>query len=316
MRSRDVVVVALGGNALLRRGEKPDAVVQRHHVRDAAHALAPLTEAHDLIICHGNGPQVGLLALESESDRSLTRPYPLDVLVAQTQGMIGYWLAQELRSAGVRQPVIPVITQTVVRGDDPGFAHPTKFIGRNYPEAEARDLASTFGWTVAPDGPTWRRVVASPEPIGIVEEPSIRTLIDRRAVVVCGGGGGVPVVEVDGELRGVDAVVDKDRVAALLATLFDADRLLILTDVPALVRDFGTETAAPIATITTRELAAMQLPDGSMGPKAAACVRFTEQTGRASAIGSLADAAAVLDGSAGTTVTRAQNAEPEVAHCA
>lgn len=317
MRSRDVVVVALGGNALLRRGEKPDAVVQRHHVRDAARALAPLSDSHDLIVCHGNGPQVGLLALESESDRTLTRPYPLDVLVAQTQGMIGYWLAQELRSAGVRQPVVPVVTQTLVRSDDPGFEHPTKFIGRNYLEGEARELASTFGWTVAPDGPSWRRVVASPDPIGIVEEPSIRTLIESGAMVVCGGGGGIPVVDDGGGgLRGVDAVVDKDRVAALLAVLFDADRLLILTDVPALVRDFGTDAASPITTISTRELAAMHLPDGSMGPKAAACVRFTDQTGRESAIGSLADADAVLSGRAGTTVTRSQHAEPDVAHCA
>jgi len=312
-RSCGVVVVALGGNALLRRGEKPDAVVQRHHVRDAARALAPIAEGHDLIVCHGNGPQVGLLALESESDRTLTRPYPLDVLVAQTQGMIGYWLAQELRNAGVQRPVVPVVTQTLVRFDDPAFEHPTKFIGRNYAEREARDLASAFGWAVAPDGPSWRRVVASPTPIGVVEEPSLRTLIDSRAIVVCGGGGGVPVIDNGGELRGVDAVVDKDQIAALLAILFDADRLLILTDVPALVRDFGTGSASPITTISTRDLAAMQLPDGSMGPKAAACVRFTEQTGRASAIGSLADAAAVLSGRAGTTVTPCPNAVPQVA---
>lgn len=308
-----VVVVALGGNALLRRGEKPDAIVQRHHVRDATRALAPLAETHDLIICHGNGPQVGLLALESESDRSLTRPYPLDVLVAQTQGMIGYWLAQELRNAGVQQPVVPVVTQTVVRHDDPAFEHPTKFIGRTYSEDEARALASAFDWTVAPDGQSWRRVVASPTPIGVVEEPALRTLIDSRAIVVCGGGGGVPVVDDGGELRGVDAVVDKDQVAALLAMLFDADRLLILTDVSALVRDFNTEWASPIATISTRDLAAMQLPDGSMGPKAAACVRFTEQTGRDSAIGSLAEAAAVLSGAAGTTVTRRQDVVPDEA---
>ena len=316
MRSRDVVVVALGGNALLRRGEKPDAVVQRHHVRDAARALAPLAGTRDLIICHGNGPQVGLLALESESDRSLTRPYPLDVLVAQTQGMIGYWLAQELRNAGVQQPVVPVVTQTVVHRDDPGFAQPTKFIGPTYTQAQAHELATTLGWSVAPDGASWRRVVASPEPVGVVEEASIRALVDNGAVVVCGGGGGVPVVENGGALRGVDAVVDKDSVAALLAVLFDANRLLILTDVPALVRDFGTDSESPIATITTRELAAMPLPDGSMGPKAAACVRFTEESGRASAIGSLADAAAVLAGRAGTTVTCTRSAVPETASCA
>ncbi len=231
------------------------------------------------ILCHGNGPQVGLLALEWEADRSLSQPYPLDVLVAQTQGMIGYWLAQELRNAGVQRPVVPVITQTVVDADDPGFDRPTKFIGRTYDHARACELASRLGWSVARDGDAWRRVVASPEPVALVEEPAVRALVDAHAVVVCGGGGGVPVVMADGCLDGVEAVVDKDAVAALLAIRFIADRLLILTDVPALVRDFGTDAATPIATLTTAELAAMALPDGSMGPKAAACRRFTERPG-------------------------------------
>lgn len=299
------LVVALGGNALLRRGEQPDAIVQRHHVRDAARALAPLAADHDLIVCHGNGPQVGLLALESEADRSLSQPYPLDVLVAQTQGMIGYWLAQELRNAGVQRPIVPVITQTVVRRDDPGFERPTKFIGRAYEHAQALDLAGRFGWSVARDGDAWRRVVASPEPVGLVEETALRALVDAHAVVVCGGGGGVPVVAADGGLDGVEAVVDKDAVAALLAVRFGADRLLILTDVPALVRDFGTVAATPIALLTTAELAAMALPDGSMGPKAAACRRFTDETGHPSVIGSLAEAGALLAGTSGTTVVRA-----------
>ncbi|HEY8302712.1 MAG TPA: carbamate kinase [Jatrophihabitans sp.] len=305
------IVVALGGNALLRRGEKPDALVQRHHVRDAARALAPLAAAHDLIVCHGNGPQVGLLALESESDRSLSRPYPLDVLVAQTQGMIGYWLAQELRNAGVQRPVVPVITQTMVRRDDPGFDRPTKFIGRIYPQDEAREVASRLGWSVAPDGDAWRRVVASPEPVGIVEDVAVEALVDARAVVVCCGGGGVPVVTGDGGLEGVDAVVDKDAVAALLAIRFAADRLMILTDVAGLVRGFGTAAATPIASLTTAELAAMALPAGSMGPKAAACVRFTEHTGRPSVIGSLAEAGSLLSGSSGTTVVCGADAGSE-----
>lgn len=296
------IVVALGGNALLRRGEKPDALVQRHHVRDAARALAPLAAAHDLIVCHGNGPQVGLLALESETDRSLSRPYPLDVLVAQTQGMIGYWLAQELRNAGVQRAIVPVITQTLVRGDDPGFGRPTKFIGRTYSQERAHALADRLGWSVARDGGAWRRVVASPEPVGIVEDAAVAALVTSGAVVVCGGGGGVPVVAGDAGLQGMEAVVDKDAVAALLAIRFAADRLLILTDVPGLLRDFGTAAATPIATVTTTELAAMELPAGSMGPKAAACVRFTDHTGRPSLIGRLADAGAVLSGASGTTV--------------
>jgi carbamate kinase len=299
------IVVALGGNALLRRGERPDAAIQRHHVRCAAGAIAPLADEHELIICHGNGPQVGLLALESETDRSLSRPYPLDVLVAQTQGMIGYWLAQELRNAGVQRPVVPIITQTVVRRDDPAFGSPSKFIGRSYPEAEARELAARFGWTIAADGSSWRRVVASPEPTGVVEELPVRTLVESGAIVVCGGGGGVPVVADENGIAGVDAVVDKDRVAAVLAVRFDADRLLVLTDVAALQEGFGTASAKPISMITTRELAAMELPDGSMGPKAAACIWFTEQTGRASGIGDLADASAILSGTRGTTIVRA-----------
>jgi carbamate kinase len=297
------VVVALGGNALLRRGEKPDALVQRHHVRRAASSLAQLADDHELIICHGNGPQVGMLALETEADRSLSRPYPLDVLVAQTQGMIGYWLAQELRNAGLDRPVVSVVTQTLVHKDDPAFERPTKFIGRTYPEARARVLATRHGWTIAKDGASWRRVVASPQPIGLVEEDAVRCLVDSSAVVVCGGGGGVPVTDDGTAIRGVDAVVDKDRVAAMLAVTFAADRLLILTDVPALLRDFGTRSEEPIRSITTTELAAMSLPDGSMGPKAGACIEFTEATGRSSAIGDLADANSVLSGASGTTIT-------------
>jgi carbamate kinase len=297
------LVVALGGNALLQRGEKPDAAVQRHHVRRAAKALAPLCGAHDVIICHGNGPQVGLLAAESEADSTLSEPYPLDVLVAQTQGMIGYWLAQELRNAGVQRPVAAIVTQTVVRADDPAFAHPTKFIGGSYPEPTARSLADLHGWAVARDGHLWRRVVASPQPTGFVEEAAVRSLVDTQAVVICGGGGGAPVAYVGDELAGVEAVVDKDQVAAMLAIRFDADRLLILTDVPAVMRDFGSPHQAPIASLTAGEVAAMTFPSGSMGPKVDACLAFTTASGRTSAIGSLEQAEAVLAGESGTTIT-------------
>lgn len=298
------IVVALGGNALLERGERPDAAIQRRHVRRAAQALAPLAEEHQLIVCHGNGPQVGVLALESAADPVLSEPYPLDVLGAGTQGMIGYWLAQELRNARVTQPVVAVLTQTVVHATDPAFGSPTKFIGPVYDRSDAEALAARHGWTVAPDGEHWRRVVASPKPQRIVEVDTIRALVDTGSIVICGGGGGIPVVDSDaGGLSGVDAVVDKDLTAAALALTLAADRLLVLTDVPAVLRDYGTPAALPITAIDADELSDIEFPAGSMRPKIDACVQFVQATGHAAAIGALADAAAVLAGRAGTTIT-------------
>ncbi|MEO8888463.1 MAG: carbamate kinase [Jatrophihabitantaceae bacterium] len=298
------IVVALGGNALLERGEKPDAAPQLRHIEAAAHALAPVAESNDLIICHGNGPQVGLLALESENDRSLTHPYPLDVLGAQTQGMIGYWLSLCLRNAGVTRPVVSVLTQTLVGRTDPAFAHPTKFVGPVYDRAEASRLAGVHRWDIAADGNRWRRVVASPAPIDILELHSIIDLVQAQTLVVCGGGGGVPVVDDGtGRLRGVDAVIDKDLTAALLATAVHADRLLLLTDVRAVMQNFGAPDAQPISLISSGELRTMQFPAGSMGPKIDACLQFTAATGHAAAIGALTEVAAILAGTAGTTIS-------------
>jgi carbamate kinase len=305
------VVVALGGNALLERGERPDAVIQRRHVRQAAVALAPLAADHQLVLCHGNGPQVGVLALESQADTSLSAPYPLDVLVAQTQGMIGYWLVQELRNAGVTQRAVCVVSQTVVDPADPAFGHPTKFIGASYDQGQAQALAARLGWVIATDGSRWRRVVASPRPLGLVEIETVRALADAGALVVCGGGGGVPVVTSDaGELTGVEAVVDKDLTAAGLAITLKADRLLVLTDVPAIIRGYGTPDAQPIGAIDDVALSAMTFPAGSMGPKVEACVEFVRATGQRAAVGALADAAAVLAGRAGTTITAPRSARP------
>lgn len=305
------IVAALGGNALLERGEKPEAAIQRRHIRRAAQALAPLAGEHELVVCHGNGPQVGMLALESEADPALAQPYPLDALGAQTQGLIGYWLAQELRNAGVPWPIVAVITQTVVDEDDPAFAEPTKFIGPVYHHLHAQRLAARHGWQVKPDGAGWRRVVPSPEPRRIVELPAVRTLVEQRVVTICTGGGGAPVIANDlDELRGIDAVVDKDLTAALLARDLHADALLLLTDVPAVQRDFGTPHAAPIDRITVDELAAMSFPAGSMGPKIEACRRFVRAGGGRAAIGALGDAAAVLAGTAGTTVLLGPAAKP------
>jgi carbamate kinase len=303
------VVGALVGTALLEGGARPDAAIQQRHVRQAAVALAPLAADHQLVLCHGNGPQVGVLALESQADTSLSRPYPLDVLVAQTQGMIGYWLVQELANAGVAQRAVCVMSQTVVDPSDPAFGNPTKFIGASYDQSQAQALAARLGWTVAADGPRWRRVVASPRPLGLVEIETVRALCDAGVLVVCGGGGGVPVVRSNaGELSGVEAVVDKDLTASELAITLKADHLLVLTDVPAIIRGYGTPDARPIQAIDTVALSAMTFPAGSMGPKVDACIRFVNASGQSDVIGALTDAADVLAGRAGTTSSAVRSA--------
>ena len=240
-------VIALGGNALLQRSERPDAGIQRHHVKQAAAQLAPLLAGHEVFICHGNGPQIGMLAQESEDDPALALPFPLDTLGAQTQGMIGYWLAQELANAGVTAPIAVILTQTLVDQDDPAFAAPTKFIGPTYTEAQAEAFAEQRGWSVAPDTGGWRRVVASPEPRRLLELPTIAALATTGTLVVCAGGGGIPVVRDENGLRGIEAVVDKDLTAALLATSVDADRLVLLTDIRAVMRNFGRPDQSPLS---------------------------------------------------------------------
>jgi carbamate kinase len=299
------VVVAIGGNALLQRDETPDADIQQRHLRDVGTAVAALAAHNELLICHGNGPQVGLLSLESESDTSLTRPYPLDVLGAQTQGMIGYWLAQAIRNGGLQTPVVSVLSQTVVDPTDRAFQTPTKFVGRTYTRAEAAGLAALHDWRVARDGARWRRVVASPEPAAVVELEPIRTLVESGVTVICGGGGGAPVVQDHaGRLRGVDAVVDKDLTSAWLAVALQADRLIILTDVPAVMANFGRTDAQPLPFIDAGEEESAGYPTGSMGPKVEACRRFALATGRTATIGALSDAASVFAGHAGTVISR------------
>ncbi len=297
------IVVALGGNALLERGEVPDAAIQEHHVRSAAEALAPLVKAHDVVITHGNGPQVGFLALESASDPVLSRPYPFDTLVAETQGLIGNWLVGAIEHAAPDQKVVCLLTRTLVDAADPSFLEPTKFVGPIYTESEATEFARARGWSVRQDGAHWRRVVASPEPTAIIELKEIRSLLHHGTTVICAGGGGIPVVrEVDGELRGVDAVVDKDLTTALLAVLLKADVLLLLTDVANVQRDYGTPRAHPIGQTTVGALREMDFAAGSMGPKVEAACRFVERTGGTAAIGTLADAARLLAAETGTVV--------------
>jgi len=297
------VVVAVGGNALLERGEVPLAQTQEKNVAVAVRALAPLARDHDLVITHGNGPQIGLLANESSADPTLPAPYSLDVLGAQTQGMIGYFLLQEFENALPGQQVASLICQVKVAADDPAFQRPAKFIGPVYSETEGRRLAGLRGWQIRPDGPAWRRVVASPEPLAIVELPTIRTLLSDGAIVICAGGGGIPVLQDDdGHLHGAEAVIDKDLSAALLARDLGADALVILTDVANVQTGFGTDAARPIGHTTPAALRALQFPAGSMGPKVEAACRFVEATGKPAMIGQLQDAADLIRGTRGTVV--------------
>ncbi|MEV0384513.1 carbamate kinase [Nonomuraea sp. NPDC050643] len=298
------VIVALGGNAVLKRGQSPDADGQIANVRTAVKTLARLAREHELVITHGNGPQVGMLALQSAADPGLTRPYPFDTLGAQTQGMIGYWMQQALQNALPGRQVLAMVTQTLVSAVDPAFEHPTKFVGQVYEQEEAGKLAAEYGWTIRPDGPHWRRVVPSPTPRRIVETRLIRKMIREGVVVVCAGGGGIPVVRDErGRLSGVEAVVDKDLTAAMLAEALECDAFLSLTDVPRVMRGYGTPQQSEIGHTTPHELRALDFPAGSMGPKVEAACRFVETTGDMAAIGKLDDAERILGGSAGTIVT-------------
>lgn len=295
------VVVALGGNALLRRGERPDAAPQVDQVRHVAGPLAALSSDHELVVIHGNGPQVGLLALESAADATLSRPYPLGDLVAETQGLIGYWLQQALGRV-VPSPVVTLVSQTVVDVDDPAFATPTKFVGSVYTEEESQRLGAEHGWTFARDGDRWRRVVASPLPRRVVESQTAGLLLRHGVTVIVAGGGGIPVIEGDQGLEAIEAVVDKDMVAALVAQELGAELLVILTDVPAVMADWGTPQQRPLAAVTVSDLASTDFPAGSMGPKVEAVCEFVRVTGRRAAIGSLDDVIEVIAGTKGTQV--------------
>jgi carbamate kinase len=303
-----LVVAALGGNALLLRGQPADAGTQRANVATAVGALAELARDHDVVVTHGNGPQVGLLALQGEAYHGV-EPYPLDVLGAESEGMIGYLLDQELVNGLGGREVATLLTQVIVDEGDPAFARPEKFIGPVYERPHAERLAADRGWEVAGGGAVLGRDVTSPEPRSIVELQTIRLLVNAGVLVVCAGGGGIPVVvDRDGLLRGVEAVVDKDRAAALLAAGLGADALLMLTDVSAVQLGYGTAGARPLHDVDVAELRAVSFAPGSMGPKVEAACRFAEQTGGLAGIGSLADAAAILRGERGTRIRAAVRA--------
>ena len=263
--------------------------------------MALICEGNHIIITHGNGPQVGMLALESANDPVLDHPFPLDVLGAQTQGMIGYWLVQALGNV-LERPVVALLTQTIVNSKDTAFVAPTKFVGRGYSKEEAHRMGGGK-WALRQDGDLWRRVVPSPEPMEVVENSIVKELVSKGTVVVCAGGGGIPVArDQRGHLQGVEAVIDKDLAAALIARDVDADVLLLLTDVPAVLADYGLPTEHAIERATVAELRAMSFPAGSMGPKVEAACRFVEATGNRASIGTFDDTPGLLDGSAGTTI--------------
>jgi carbamate kinase len=302
------IVVALGGNALLKRSDPMTAEAQRANVKVACKALAPLAETHELVIAHGNGPQVGLLALQAAAYTAV-EPYPLDVLGAQSQGMIAYMVEQELGNLlPFEKPFATVLTMTEIDAADPAFDDPTKFVGPCYSREDADRLASEKGWTVKPDGDTWRRVVASPEPKRIFEIRPVRWLLDKGCVVICAGGGGIPTRYLpDGTrtLVGVEAVIDKDLAAELLAREIGADLLVMATDADAVYADWGGPDQRALGWVTPDDLDAFEFADGSMGPKVDAACRFVRATGGRAAIGCLEDIERIVAGEAGTNVTAA-----------
>ena len=295
-------VVALGGNALLRRGEPLEAANQARAARRAARLLGQAALRHRLVVTHGNGPQVGLLALMND-DYSGAEPYPLDVLGSETEGQIGYVVEMQLDNFVDHQDTVAVITRVVVDDADPAFQAPSKFIGPVYDEHEARELAEARGWTVKPDGSRWRRVVPSPEPRRIVQLSAIRHLLLQGFLVVCAGGGGVPVVEDEhGRHHGVEAVIDKDLTSALLANELRAQTLVLATDVDAVYEAFGTPKQRAITVVTPADLRRGAFPAGSMRPKVEAAARFVERGGGRAVIGALDDLPDLLEGRAGTQV--------------
>lgn len=296
------IVVALGGNALLRRGEPLTAENQRANIRRAASILAELAMAgHSLVITHGNGPQVGLLALQAAA--SAERPFPLDVLDAESAGMIGYVLQQELGNALRGRHFATLLTQVRVDPRDPAFASPTKPIGPVYDEATARRLAAERGWQIARDNDKWRRVVPSPRPLAILEIEVLSFLVDHGVIVICAGGGGIPVVELEnGSIAGVEAVVDKDLASSLLARQLKADLMMLLTDVDAVYLHFGKPQARRLDCVTTSELSPAEFPAGSMGPKVTAAIEFAEASGKLAVIGRLEDAVDIVKGTKGTRI--------------
>ncbi|MGH3644344.1 MAG: carbamate kinase [Mycobacterium sp.] len=300
------IVIALGGNALLRRGQPMTADNQRANIRVAAESIAAIVPGNEIVVAHGNGPQVGLLALQATAYHDVA-PYPLDVLGAQTEAMIGYVIEQELGNLlPPDQSLATLLTMIEVHRDDPAFDHPTKPIGPVYDRETAERLKSASGWSIAPDGDKFRRVVPSPKPRRIFEIRSIRSLVEQGTIVICAGGGGIPTMyDEGGKLHGVEAVIDKDLASALLAEQLTADLLVIATDVDGVYTDWGSEHQTKLGRVTPDDLAGLDLPAGSMGPKVQAACDFACNTGKEAVIGSLTDIVDIVEGATGTRVSLA-----------
>ena len=298
------IVIALGGNALLRRGEDMTAENQRKNIQIAVKSLAPIVENNELIISHGNGPQVGLLSLQSAAYKEVDE-YPLDVLGAQTEGMIGYMIEQELGNLlPIEIPIASILTMVEVDPEDPAFSNPTKPIGPIYTKEEAEELQKVRGWEIKMDGKDWRRVVASPEPHRIFELRPIHWLLEKGTVVICAGGGGIPTIyNKDGKLEGVEVVIDKDRASSLLAFELEADVLIMATDTEGVFHDWGMKNQKLISKTTPEQIKKYDFDKGSMGPKVEAACSFVERSGQRAVIGSLKDIKEMVDGIAGTQFT-------------
>ena len=299
-----LVVIALGGNAILQRNQPLEAHLQRENIRTAAESIAKVAKHHQVVLTHGNGPQVGLLALMNQAYKEVN-PYPLDALGAQTQGMIGFMFEQELRNAMPGRKVCTVSTQTIVNTDDPAFENPDKFVGPVYTREEAEVISDANpDWTLKADGHYYRRVVASPQPKEILELPSLKHIVSSGDItVICGGGGGIPVTrDADNKLLGVEAVVDKDRASAVLAEGLEAEGLILLTDVPAVETDYGQPGSKKIRSATPEAFEKFPFAAGSMGPKVESVCRFVRAGGAFGAIGALDQASEIMTRDSGTFV--------------
>ena len=301
---KKTIVIALGGNALLARGEALSAENQYRNIAQIADVVASLSQEYQVVIVHGNGPQVGLLALQNQA-YSDSPAWPLDVLVAETQGMLGYMIAQVLGSRAGIPPVVTLLTRVEVDAADPAFRQPGKYIGPVWAAEEQSALEARYGWQMKKDGDYVRRVVPSPRPQKILERQAISQLLADGNVVICAGGGGTPVVEENGSYQGMEAVVDKDLAASVLAQSLQAEALLILTEADAVYLDWGTLKARALRTATVDDLRPLAVPDGAMGPKAEAAIQFVEMTGHPAYIGALRDAPAILRGEKGTLIAPA-----------
>lgn len=297
----ETLVIALGGNALLKRGEVLSAENQYQAIASIAGVLGELAQKYRVVVVHGNGPQVGLLALQNLAYQEVPA-YPLDILVAQSQGMIGYMLMQELGRYHPKQPVTTLLTRVSVDANDPAYQNPTKYIGPVYDAAQKTQLEATQGWVIKADGQYYRRVVPSPEPKHILDIEAIKSLLDQQHIVICNGGGGVPVIQQETGYQGCEAVIDKDLSSALLAEELKADHLIILTDADAVYCDWGTPQQRAIRQATVAEVAPMAIDDGSMGPKLMAVSRFVQRSGQPAYIGALKQVEAILAGLSGTKI--------------